>query len=84
MGIQAGVSPQQAHTLGEHIAALAGQFDVEAVIVSPLSRALQTGVGAFGSPACKGGDAVPLLMVAQESELVRASSIASLRGLIAL
>lgn len=66
------VPPHQAHALGEHIAALAGQFDVDAVIVSPLSRALQTAVGAFGRPACGESNAAPLLMVAQDSKPVRA------------
>lgn len=56
----------QAHALQKHIAQLPDPLKLEAVIVSPLSRALQTAVGAFGGASCQQGDNDKILMVAQE------------------
>ena len=57
----------QAHALRKHLAQLTEPLRVEAVIVSPLSRALQTAVGAFGGDACQPGAPGEVLMVAQEA-----------------
>ena len=62
-------SLSQAHALQKHLAQLPEPLDVEAVIVSPLSRALQTAVGAFGGTSDTEGTAQPL-MVEQEEILV--------------
>ena len=62
----------QAHALQKHIAQLPEPLNVEAVIVSPLSRALQTAVGAFGGTSEVDGTAKPL-MIQQDHILVRAS-----------
>ncbi len=56
----------QAHALQKHIAQLPDPLNIEAVIVSPLSRALQTAVGAFGGGSCQRGDSDKILMVAQD------------------
>ena len=61
----------QAHALQQHIAQLPEPLNVEAVIVSPLSRALQTAVGAFGGTLHTEGTAQPL-MIKQDHILVRA------------
>ena len=52
----------QAHALQKHIAQLPDPLNVEAVIVSPLSRALQTAVGAFGGTSDEEGTAKPLML----------------------
>ena len=52
----------QAHALQKHIAQLPEPLNVEAVIVSPLSRALQTAVGAFGGTCDEEGTAEPLML----------------------
>ena len=52
----------QAHVLQKHIAQLPEPLNVEAVIVSPLSRALQTAVGAFGGTSDEEGTAKPLMI----------------------
>ena len=52
----------QAHALQKHIAQLPEPMNVEAVIVSPLSRALQTAVGAFGGTSDEEGTAKPLMI----------------------
>ena len=52
----------QAHALQKHIAQLPEPLNVEAVIVSPLSRALQTAVGAFGGTSDEEGTAKPLMI----------------------
>ena len=57
----------QAHALRKHLAKLPEPLNVEAVIVSPLSRALQTAVGAFGGDAWQPNDPDEALMVAQEA-----------------
>ncbi len=57
----------QAHALRKHLAQLPEPLNVEAVIMSPLSRALQTAVGAFGGDACQSGDPGKVLMVAQDA-----------------
>lgn len=62
----------QAHALQKHIAQLPEPLNVEAVIVSPLSRALQTAVGAFGGTSEVDGTAKPL-MIQQDHIVVRAS-----------
>lgn len=62
-------SLSQAHALQQHIAQLPEPLNVEAVIVSPLSRALQTAVGAFGGTSNTEGTAQPL-MIKQEHILV--------------
>ncbi len=59
----------QAHALQQHIAQLPEPLNVEAVIVSPLSRALQTAVGAFGGTSDTEGTAQPL-MIKQELIMV--------------
>ena len=61
---------RQAHALRDHIAALPEPLRVDAVIVSPLSRALETAAGAFGGGAWRADDGPPL-MAALESEPVR-------------
>ncbi|KAK9915171.1 hypothetical protein WJX75_005575 [Coccomyxa subellipsoidea] len=58
---------EQAHALRKHLAKLPEPLNVEAVIVSPLSRALQTAVGAFGGDAWQPNDPDEALMVAQEA-----------------
>lgn len=62
-------SLSQAHALQQHISQLPEPLNVEAVIVSPLSRALQTAVGAFGGTSNTEGTAQPL-MIKQEHILV--------------
>ena len=62
---------RQAHALRDHIAALPEPLLVDAVIVSPLSRALETAAGAFGGGAWRSADDGPPLMAALESEPVR-------------
>ena len=52
----------QAHALQKHIAQLPEPLNVEAVIVSPLSRALQTAVGAFGGTSDEEGTSKPLML----------------------
>jgi broad specificity phosphatase PhoE len=61
----------QAHALQKHIAQLPEPLNVEAVIVSPLSRALQTAVGVFGGTSDVDGTSKPL-MIQQDRILVRA------------
>lgn len=62
----------QAHALRTHISSLPEPLNVEAVIVSPLSRALQTATGAFGGPEWSPEtDKSPALMVAQDAVPVR-------------
>ena len=62
---------RQAHALRDHIAALPEPLRVDAVIVSPLSRALETAAGAFGGGAWHSAADGPPLMAALESEPVR-------------
>lgn len=62
---------RQAHALRDHIAALPEPLRVDAVIVSPLSRALETAAGAFGGGAWRSAEDGPPLMAALESEPVR-------------
>ena len=62
---------RQAHALRNHHAALPEPLRVDAVIVSPLSRALETAAGAFGGGAWRSADDGPPLMAALESEPVR-------------
>jgi hypothetical protein len=56
----------QAHDLHAHIARLPEALDLEAIIVSPLSRALQTAVGAFGGLEWNSEKESSILMVALE------------------
>ena len=62
---------RQAHALRDHIAALPEPLRVDAIIVSPLSRALETAAGAFGGGAWRSAADGPPLMSALESEPVR-------------
>ena len=70
---------RQAHALRDHIAALPEPLRVEAVIVSPLSRALETAAGAFGGGTWRSASEGPLLMAGLESEPVRQGLRNSLR-----
>ena len=51
----------------QHIKALPESIDLQAVIISPLTRALETAIGAFGGDDWTEGDAFEPLMVAQNS-----------------
>lgn len=55
-------SAQQARALGKHIRALGPAFRAEAVIVSPLTRTLETAAGVFGAGPWQSGDPQPPLM----------------------
>ena len=57
----------QAHALRDHIAGQPESMEVDAVIVSPLSRALQTAVGAFGHSPWQGAKDGPALMIQQQA-----------------
>ena len=57
----------QAHALRAHIAGQPESVEVDAVIVSPLSRALQTAVGAFGQSPWVGPKGGPALMIQQHA-----------------
>ena len=61
---------RQAHALRDHIRALAEPLGVDVVIVSPLSRALETAVGVFGGAELLPGEEGEPLM-ALKSEPVR-------------
>jgi hypothetical protein len=56
----------QAHALGDHLRRVTHRVDV--VIVSPLMRALETAVGAFGQSEWKSGTGHQPLMAAQPAE----------------
>lgn len=62
---------RQAHALRDHIHSLPEPLGVDAVIVSPLSRALETAVGVFGGNELRPGEEAKPLMTALESEPVR-------------
>ena len=57
----------QAHSLREHIRQLPEDLQLQAIIISPLTRTLETAIGAFGGDAWKVGDAAEPLMVAQDT-----------------
>ena len=61
----------QAQGLREHIKSLPESLDIQAVIVSPLTRTLETAIGAFGGDVWQDGDKVSPLMVSQDSVEVR-------------
>lgn len=55
-------SAQQARALGKHIRTLGPAFRADAVIVSPLTRTLETAAGVFGAGPWQSGDPQPPLM----------------------
>jgi hypothetical protein len=55
----------QALALNKHIQGLGSGFQVDAVVVSPLTRTLETAAGVFGRGRWQEGDAQLPLMVAQ-------------------
>lgn len=55
----------QALVLNKHIQGLGSSFRVDAVVVSPLTRTLETAAGVFGRGRWPEGDTQPPLMVAQ-------------------
>ncbi|KAI7841457.1 hypothetical protein COHA_004852 [Chlorella ohadii] len=56
---------RQARALGKHIRALGPAFRADAIIVSPLTRTLETAAGVFGQGAWQSGDPQPPLMLEQ-------------------
>lgn len=56
---------RQARALGRHIRALGGAFRADAIIVSPLTRTLETAAGVFGGECWQQGDPQPPLMLEQ-------------------
>lgn len=53
---------RQARALGKHIRALGPAFRADAIIVSPLTRTLETAAGVFGAGPWQSGDPQPPLM----------------------
>ncbi|PRW45389.1 phosphoglycerate mutase 1 isoform X2 [Chlorella sorokiniana] len=56
---------RQARALGKHIRALGPAFRADAVIVSPLTRTLETAAGVFGAGPWQSGDPQPPFMLEQ-------------------
>ena len=76
---------RQAHALCAHTRGLPEPLLVDAVIVSPLTRALETAAGVFGGAEWRPGAGGTPLMTQLESEPVRRASLlpplpASARG----
>lgn len=57
----------QAYQLRKHVSELPNSLQLQAVIVSPLTRAIETAIGAFGGAVCQEGDTVKPLMIAQNA-----------------
>lgn len=57
---------KQTEALRKHIRHLPEPLDLQVVVISPLTRAIETAIGAFGGDAWHAGNAEPL-MVAQDS-----------------
>lgn len=57
--------PPQALALGQHIRSLGPTFRADAVVISPLTRALETAAGAFGVGPWQRSDPQPPFMVEQ-------------------
>jgi hypothetical protein len=66
---------RQAHALRAHIRSLPEPLGVDAVIVSPLTRALETAVGVFGGVEWRPSAGGTPLMTRLESEPVRRASL---------
>ncbi len=66
---------RQAHALRAHIKALPEPVGVDVVIVSPLTRALETAVGVFGGAEWRPNAGGTPLMTRLESEPVRRASL---------
>ncbi|KAK9809580.1 hypothetical protein WJX73_004066 [Symbiochloris irregularis] len=58
---------QQARKLREHIQSLPDSLQLQAVVISPLTRAIETAIGAFGGGAWTSADSDKPLMLAQEA-----------------
>lgn len=73
---------QQAAALKKHIAA-SGRIRPEVIIVSPLTRAMETAVGAFGGPVWHEGDAeLPLMAEVAGGKFSTAHPAVSSRGTV--
>lgn len=61
----------QALGLRQHIRQLGDSFQVDVVIISPLTRTLETAAGVFGTGAWRQGDEAPAFMLPQSGVEVR-------------